>query len=166
MREWILKAVNNRDAVNAILSGIDPERLSGGQILVTPNMLKSILKIISDGKFEISNIAMQPGGGIGFDIRAKNSILLRYSFKVSTALISRGQLILKAKYTEEKLSSGGISGAFMNLSGKNGLELVLGKNRGIYVDGTNVEVNKSGLPDFINCSYLRATPGGLVFAVQ
>lgn len=165
MREWIIKAVKNRDAVNLILSQIDADKLASGQILVTPSILGGILKIISDGKFEFSNISIVGGGAVSIEIKTKNNIALKYIFKMNTAIISRGQLILKAKYTEEKLSSG-LGSALMNLSGKSGLELTLGKTRGVYVDGSNIEINYKGIPDFIEISYLRTAPGGLVFSVE
>lgn len=164
MREWIVRAVKNRDAVNIILAGIDVEKLSSGQVLVTPSMLGAILKIICDGKFEVSNVSVQ-GGGVSLDIKTKSGISLRYNFRLVTAVISRGQLILKAKYTEEKLSSG-IGSAFLNLSGKSGLALALGKTKGIFIDGTNVEINIRGIPEFVAVSYLRSAPGGLVFSVE
>ena len=165
MREWIVRAVKNRDAVNVILAGIDAEKLSSGQILVTPVMLGAVLKIVSDGKFEFSNLCIESGGAVSVDIKAKNNIALRYKFKLINAVISRGQLILKAKYSEEKLSSG-LGNTLMNLSGKSGLELTLGKTKGIYVDGSNIEINLRGVPDFVSVSYLRFAPGGLVFSVE
>ena len=165
MREWIVKAVRNRDAVNTILAGIDPERLSNGQILVTPTILGAVLRVISDGKFEFSDLTMQGGGAVSLNIRTKNNIALRYNFKLSTAVIAKGQIILKAKYTEEKLSSG-LGSALMNLSGKSGLALSLGKTKGVYVDGSNIEINLRGVPDFISVSYMRSAPGGLVFSVE
>lgn len=165
MKEWIIKAVKNKDAVSAILGQIDPDKLSSGQILITPSMLGSILKIVSDGKFEFSNISMVGGGAVSLEIKTKSNISLRYNFKINTALISRGQIIIRAKYNEEKLNSG-LGSALMNLSGKNGLELALGKTKGVYIDGSNVEINFRGVPDFISVSYLRSAPGGLVFSVE
>ena len=165
MREWIIKAVKNRDAVNVILAGIDADKLSSGQILITPSILGAVLKIVSDGKFEFYNLAMEGGGVVSLDIKTKNNIALRYNFKLTTAVIAKGQLILRAKYTEEKISAG-LGSALMNLSGKSGLALVLGKTRGIFVDGSNIEINLRGIPDFIGISYLRSAPAGLVFSVE
>lgn len=164
MREWIVRAVNNREAVCALLGQIDVNTLSRGQLLLTPVMLENVLKLFSDKKLELYGVSMEAPGSVGVSVKT-GGMTLRYCFRLMTAVASGGRLILRAGYTEEKLS-GGIGSAVMNLSGKSGLALALGKRPGIRVDGSNIEMNVRGIPEFINASFLRFTPGGIVVSVD
>ena len=164
MKDLLIKAVANKEAVCALLGAIDPKILQSGQVLLTPAMLGNILKLAGDGSTEFSNISME-SGGVRLDIRTKSGISLRYVFRLQTAVVSWGQIILKARYSEEKLS-GGLGSALMNLSGKSGIALAFGKKDGVHIDSGNIEINRRGIPEFIKASYLRAAPAGLVFSVD
>ncbi len=165
MKEWILKAAKNRDAVDKLLGMVDQNTLSSGQLLLTPAMIPLIFRVLGDGDMTAENVRMTGDGGVSLDIRLKNGMSFRYVFRPISAVVRGGQLIVKAKYSEEKLSAG-IGSALLNLTGKTGLAIALGKNDWAHVDGSNVEINRTGLPQSLSASLVRCAPGGFVFRIE
>ena len=101
MREWIIKAVKNRDAVNVILAGIDADKLSSGQILITPSILGAVLKIVSDGKFEFSNLAMEGGGVVSLDIKTKSVYEKSHKLRIIISVPSITEKVMIGKRKDE-----------------------------------------------------------------
>lgn len=164
MKEFLLRISAHAGDIARLLAAIDRSAVQNGRFVATPRMIADILSILTGDALRFGEVTIDSDGTIHLNA-VYGGMSLAYTLKILQFSVANGTAEGRIGYTERR-RGGGIGGAFLGLTGKNGLAVALSKYPGIKVTDDELHFFTHGVPRSLRAIFHSASPEGVLFRVS
>lgn len=162
MKDILEKLIHNRGRLCDGLAAIDENELHRGQLVLNQTALGALLSIFEDEKLRLDSVRV---GQNGIEISLTyDKMLLSYLLDIKNLSVSGGNASGEIRY-EEKRQGGGIGGALLGITGRNGIAFLLSGRKWCRADNSSIKIQCGGLPNDMYVKYTGIKQGALCFRV-
>ena len=165
MKDLLIRLSENANGVAGLLSSLDRNALSRGQLILSPRFLSQLLDILTGDDLKIRDVSMGDDGTIHLTAAVGSNMELGYKLKIERFSAANGRADGQIAFSEER-KGGGLGGALLGMTGNSGLAFALSKHKWIKVSDKTISIQSSALPVSLRASFVSAGRGGLIFRIS
>ena len=165
MKDLLIRLSENANGVASMLSLLDRNALAKGQLILPQRFLVLLAGMLSDDHLTIQDVSVGSDGVLHLTAQVGKGMQLAYHLKIERFTAANGRADGLISYQEER-RGGGLGGALLGMTGKNGLEMALAKYKWLKVTDQTITIQSGNLPASFRASFVSAGHGGLVFRIN